>query len=469
MGNLEGAYIFPHPPILVPEIGEGRELEAKNTLDACKSAAAAIAEKKPATIIVVTPHGPVFQDYIFMSSELTLNGDFENFGAPDVKFSFGNNNDFVNRISKKARDEGIYAGGLEISLVKKYKIPQSLDHGTLVPLYFICKKHAQFKLVHISVAGYSNLELYRFGMCVGESIKESGEKVIFIASGDLSHKLTHDAPYGFSPRASEFDNKIKDNVENNNVRQIVEMDEGLCESAGECGHKSFIIMYGALDGYELKSRVLSYEGPFGVGYMVAEIIPGLKNRKRELYNILKESEKNKFHKIKENEDVHVKLARSALETYVKHGKSMALPGDLPHNITNNQAGTFVSIKKHGHLRGCIGTTRPTCGNIAEEIIQNAISAGTRDPRFAPVSEDELEGLVYSVDVLKESEPVDSIDKLDASRYGVIVRKGGRTGLLLPNLEGVDTPEQQISIALKKAGIHKDESYKIERFEVIRHK
>ena len=173
--------------------------------------------------------------------------------------------------------------------------------------------------------------------------------------------------------------------------------------------------------------------------------------------------------IRNSEDQYVKLARSALEAYVADKKTLKIPEGLPKEILEGKAGTFVSIKKHGQLRGCIGTTSPTRANIAEEIIYNAISSGTRDPRFNPIEKNELEELVYSVDILKEAEPITDISELDVLKYGVIVRSGFRTGLLLPNLEGVDTPEQQVSISLQKAGIKPDEKYSMERFEVIRHK
>lgn len=120
------------------------------------------------------------------------------------------------------------------------------------------------------------------------------------------------------------------------------------------------------------------------------------------------------------------------------------------------------------LRGCIGTTAPTEENIAKEIIQNAISAGTKDPRFRPVEEDELPDIIYSVDVLEEPESIESIDELDVNKYGVIVQKGLRRGLLLPNLYGIDTPEEQVAIALEKARIEPHEKYKMKRFKVVRY-
>ncbi len=143
------------------------------------------------------------------------------------------------------------------------------------------------------------------------------------------------------------------------------------------------------------------------------------------------------------------------------------PADLPREFLSRRAGVFVSIKKDGMLRGCIGTYLPTTGNIAEETIANAIKAATQDPRFPPVRPEELPHLEVSVDILSEPEPCTEKD-LDPKRYGVIVEKGYRVGLLLPDLEGVDTVEEQLRIAKMKAGIPPDEPCKIYRFTVERH-
>ncbi|MHB1485061.1 MAG: AmmeMemoRadiSam system protein A [Saccharofermentanales bacterium] len=172
--------------------------------------------------------------------------------------------------------------------------------------------------------------------------------------------------------------------------------------------------------------------------------------------------------VRENESEYVTLAREALESYVKKHKAITVPDWFPEKSADFRAGVFVSLKKRGLLRGCIGTISPTQKNVAEEIIKNAISSGTQDPRFEPVNEDELEELVYSVDILRSPEMIHSLDELDVKRYGVIVSKGFRRGLLLPDLEGVDTPAEQVSIALRKAGISSDEAFEMERFEVVRY-
>ncbi len=166
---------------------------------------------------------------------------------------------------------------------------------------------------------------------------------------------------------------------------------------------------------------------------------------------------------------HVKLAKETLEMYVRTGKKIGVPDWVPEEFKKRRAGVFVSLKKQGMLRGCIGTIGPVRTSIAEEIIYNAISSGTQDPRFPAVRPDELDALDYSVDVLGEPEKVDSMDKLDVKRYGVIVTSGFRRGLLLPDLEGVDTPQEQVEIALQKAGIGRLEHYEMERFEVIRYR
>lgn len=164
----------------------------------------------------------------------------------------------------------------------------------------------------------------------------------------------------------------------------------------------------------------------------------------------------------------VRLARESLTYYLEHGQLMDKPVQLPE-VLQGKAGVFVSFKKAGQLRGCIGTFAPTQPTIAEEIIQNAVSAGTEDPRFSPIKLSELVQLEISVDVLEPPEQIESIEDLEPKTYGVIVRKGRRSGLLLPDLEGVDTVTEQVSIAMQKAGIRPEEEIDLYRFTVSRYK
>lgn len=451
MGKLVGAYIFPHPPLIVPEVGRGAESKVIKTVEAAKKAAKSVADKKPSTIILITPHAPIFQEYIYISDSNVLKGGLEKFQAKNVTFTYKNNLNLVRNIIAISKKKNISSGGIDSGFLEGHGNLSQLDHGATVPLYYINKEYSGFKLVHISISDYSLKKLYEFGMCIDEAVKNSDENVVVIASSDLSHRLTHDGPYGYSEFGEKFDKLIVKYIKEKNVKKMLNIEDSLREKAGECGLASIVIMLGALNRYEIDSEVLSYEGPLGVGYMVSEV------------NIIKEKLKNDY------KNPYIYLAKRALETYIKSGNTIKLPDNIPDEMLKNKAGAFVTIKKNGELRGCIGTILPTKDNLALEIISNAISSGTRDQRFGTVKTEELDQLSYSVDVLLEPEPIDSIKDLDVKKYGVIVRTGFRSGLLLPNLEGVDTPEDQVNIAIQKAGIRPWEKYEMERFEVVRHK
>jgi AmmeMemoRadiSam system protein A len=189
--------------------------------------------------------------------------------------------------------------------------------------------------------------------------------------------------------------------------------------------------------------------------------------KDTLGQLIQEIEQKYLRKREEGEDIYIRLARESLTHYLISGDYMEVPLYVTEEMIKSRRGVFVSIKKNRELRGCIGTILPTTENIAQEIIRNAVEAGIYDPRFSPVEEDELPELDLSVDVLTKPEKA-SREELDPKRYGVIVRSGFKTGLLLPDLEGVDTVDEQLNIALQKAGISPNENYTIEKFEVIRH-
>ncbi|MFH0993039.1 MAG: AmmeMemoRadiSam system protein A [bacterium] len=458
---LVGAFIVPHPPLILPEVGRGQEKEIDQTIKAYQEVAARIAIAQPETIILTTPHSTVYADYLHLSPGLRAQGSFREFGAPEVVMTAEYDETLVAAITAMAGSEGIPAGTLG-------ERKPALDHASMVPLYFFRQKLPHFKLVRISLSGLSPLIHYRFGKCIAAAIAASGKRVAFVASGDLSHKLKTDGPYGLAPEGPLFDRAVTDAIASGDFLRLLEFEESFCDAAAECGLRSFLMLAGALDGRAVRPELLSYEGPFGVGYAVAAFTLEGPDDSRHFDRIYEERESERVAARKRHEDAFVTLARNALERYVKTFDRLSRPADLPQEMIEAKAGVFVSLHLDGRLRGCIGTTGPTTACIADEIIRNAINAGQHDPRFEPVREQELDRLVYSVDVLGETEPIVSITELDVKRYGVIVRHKGRSGLLLPNLEGIDTPEQQVDIALQKAGIGVKEPYVMERFEVVRH-
>jgi len=459
--SIVGAFAVPHPPLIISEVGKGEELKVSKTIESYHEIARRIAELKPDTIVVTTPHSIMYSDYFHISPGVGAKGDFGRFGARSVAIRADYDEDFVETLENIAIRENLQAGTLG------EKEPR-LDHGTLVPLYFINQYYKDYKLVRLGLSGLSFTDHYKLGKCIAESANKLNRRVVFVASGDLSHKLKEDGPYGFAKEGVSFDQELTQAMKDGDFLKFMEFTPDFCEAAAECGLRSFIIMAGALDKKSVKPDFLSYEGSFGVGYALCEFKITGDDETRCFDKIFTQKQKEIARQKQKNEDPYVKLARLSLETYIKTGEYLSLPDGLPKEMLNNKAGVFVSLKKHGSLRGCIGTIEAVTENIAMEIIRNAVSAGVEDPRFAPVREDELDEIIYSVDVLGKPEPVKDESELDVKRYGVIVSSGRRRGLLLPNLEGVDTVQQQIEIARKKAGIYKNEQVKLERFEVVRH-
>jgi len=465
MGNIVFYGMAPHPPILLPEVGGRESAAVAATFRAMEEFADRIAKSEAETIVIISPHGPVFQDGVAVNGSEILTGDLKKFGA-GLEFEYNNDLELVREIIAQAGKHKIVAVEIDDGLAGEWGVSVKLDHGILVPMYFLDKVGIDLPLVSVSMSLLPFEELYAFGTAIKTAVDLQDKKVALIASGDLSHRLTAGAPAGYSPQGEVFDRKIAELVKIKDFKGIIKMDPKLAEEAGECGLRTLIMLLGAADQQEVETEIMSYEGPFGVGYMVAAFQPSGGNTVSLLEDLFNER-KEKIESARAGESKPVALARKTLETYVREGRKIYPDiGDDP--LLREEAGVFVSLKKHGQLRGCIGTVSPITANVGQEIVYNAISAGTRDPRFTPVQPEELDELVYSVDVLKSPEPIQGLEQLDVKRYGVIVRSGRRSGLLLPNLEGIDSVEEQVSIARQKAGIGAGEPVQLERFEVIRY-
>jgi len=470
MGKILSAYLMPHPPIIIKEIGKGEEKKINKTIKSMDYIAEDIRQKRPDTIIVITPHGPVFRDAVAVSYGEHLSGTLEKFNAGGVNIAKNNNKALVDEIIRRAGLRSIVAVRIDDLAAMQYDIEQGLDHGTIVPLYFIEKKYKAYELVHITYGMLPCEDLYSFGKAIQEAVAHGGFNVSIIASGDLSHRLSEDGPYGYHPSGPDFDVKLLDLIRKKDYRAIVRFDGKESESAGECGLRSIDMLLGALDGIDNQPEVISYQKPFGIGYGVAifNIVGAPVQERESIVENLYEERKKYLNEKRDREDAYVRLARMSLENNVLGKNQPPLPQEYPEELSEKKAGVFVSLKINGQLRGCIGTIFASRKTLFDEIVDNSLKAGLEDPRFLPVDRDELAELEYSVDILEKPEKVHSIKSLNPGKYGVIVEKGIRRGLLLPNLEGIDTPEQQIDIALKKANIKADENYEISRFCVRRH-
>ena len=455
MGNASSIVfsgIAPHPPIMVPEVGHESIAAVRGSIEAMGELTRRLIASGAETLVLISPHAPLQPDTFVAYQGPRLYGDFANFRAPEATVDALLDEELLNAIGNEAE-----AQSYEVVRLRAHE----LDHGTAVPLYFLQHNGWHGSVVALGYSFLTSDDHLRFGECVKRAADSVGRPVAFVASGDLSHRLKPEAPAGYNPDAHLFDQEVVDALRANSPNRIINIDQELRKVAGECGYRSMLVAFGATSGLPLSCDVLNYEAPFGVGYLVAQItnqrLSSLSHARDQQADISDDS----------GEDLPA-LARKAVETFVLTDSPIE-PPENPSGLLRARAACFVSIKTlEGDLRGCIGTIEPARDTLAEELIANAINAATRDPRFTPISASELPHLRYSVDILSASEPA-TFEELDPAIYGVIVEdeSGSRRGLLLPDIEGVDTAQKQVEIASRKAGIPQGSPVKLSRFRVER--
>jgi AmmeMemoRadiSam system protein A/AmmeMemoRadiSam system protein B len=459
-GSLVFAGIAPHPPIMVPEVGREAIAEVRGSIEAMREFTERLIKSGAETVVLVSPHAPLEARAFVAYQDAQLYGDFSNFRAPEARVEAPLDEEMLKAISRVASEQGY-----EVLGIRGY----DLDHGTAVPLYFLQRNGWRGRVVALGYSFLPNEDHLRFGSCIKRAADEMGRAVAFVASGDLSHRLKPEAPAGYYPRAHLFDQEVVESIRDAQPERIINIDQDLRKMAGECGYRSMLIALGVTESALQDYEVLHYEAPFGVGYMVAQIVRETVPGKNTASGQDKSAFESRAAEQQGGEQL-LALARRAIETFVQEGRVIEKPSQL-EPMLKERAACFVSIKTfEGDLRGCIGTIEPTRETLAEELIANAVSSATRDPRFSPVRADELPRLRYSVDVLSTPEPAEFED-LDPKIYGVIVEdeSGTRRGLLLPDLQGVETACQQVDIAARKAGILPGTPLKFFRFRVERYR
>ena len=255
------AAITPHPPIIIPTIGRSNLNLCRKTVNAMKAVGEKFRAVKADTIVLISPHGPVHYDKFVINYSPTLRGDLRQFGDYR-KFVFKNDRELIDEIVAGGR-----SARLPIGLVRELE----LDHGALVPLYYLQnEKDAGYNpsLIHMAFSALPLNYHFRFGEVLGKVLQNSSKIVSFIASGDLSHRVTPEAPAGYSPQGRIFDRKLIELIQQKSVKGILNLEAEFIEEAGECGLRSIVILLGALSALRWEVKSLSYEAPFGVGYMV---------------------------------------------------------------------------------------------------------------------------------------------------------------------------------------------------------
>lgn len=263
-GSIVFAGIAPHPPLLVPEVGHHYLSQVTESQRALREFSRRLVANEPDCIVVISPHSPLDDDAFAVRTSPTLAGDFGRFGARDASLSFPNCPEMIDAVEAAAESERVS--------ILRLKDSVDLDHGALVPLYYLSEAGWTGPVVVFGFSEASNRVHLSFGRVLNNAVRSLGRRAALVASADLSHRLTLDGPYKYEPTAHLFDEQVVRAISTGDVDEIVGIDHKLRVRAGECGYRSILVALGAVEGRPLRQQVLSYEGPLGVGYMVAVLV-----------------------------------------------------------------------------------------------------------------------------------------------------------------------------------------------------
>lgn len=448
------AVLMPHPPVVIPAVGGRRGHAAAKTMRAMSDCARRVAAVRPDAVVLVSPHSPRRPDAFGLWSGPTIDGSLARFGAPDTAVSFPADKSLCRAVADFAHARRLHTWQIR---------EDELDHGATVPLWYLAEAGWSGPTVVLSLNYPGEGGLEELGRAVAEAARASDRRVAFVASGDMSHRLKPGAPAGFHPRAGEFDRQFIETLRRADYRGLKAIDPDLQELAAEDAVDSTLVAAAAVDWNSRGHEVLSYEGPFGVGYGVAVLFDATADGQPAASDGAEASPR--------------RAGGESLPAIARESVRLALCGDnspppAPANAWQSQrCGVFVTIRdRAGRLRGCIGTLTPKYGNIVEETWRMAREAALRDARFAPVMPAEFPSLRFEVSVLHPLEDIGSPAELDPRRYGVVVgTEDGRRGTLLPAIPDVHTVEEQIDIARRKGRIEPWEPVKLQRFTVDKFK
>lgn len=419
MSGIVAGALVAHPPILVPEVGGSESSRVSASAAALRLLDQKLAEQTATHIIMVSPHSLSTTDRIPVRRGTEARGDLRRFRAPQVGVDVRVDQEAAAALLRAANDAGFPLG---------WDDDPVLDHGVVVPLHFLERTRKDKLFILLGISGWRLQRFVEFGAWLHGHL--SARSTVFIASGDLSHRLTPDAPAGFRQEGRAFDELVVGALRDRDWQRIETLDQHFIEDAGECGLRPLAILLGAARAAGLESTVLSYEGPFGVGYPVV----GFTSSDPPAAVLDLQS-----------------LGRTAIEHYLKHRELVEPPESVPPELLRPSA-VFVTLRKHGELRGCVGSLYPTEPSAAHEFIRYAVASALSDPRFDPVRLDEVAELSLTLQLLDPPEQVSAVADLDPAQYGLIVRSGDRQGLLLPGIAQIATAEEQLEAACAKAGI-----------------
>ena len=477
---LKGIGVVCHLSEMLSDSLMDRDKILKQTERGLRDVALSVAKAKPHTIVVITPHGAVFDDAVAISYDTKLSGNMSVFGVSRSSIEKFCDMGLLDEFRDRLNQAGCRHIFVNSRMADNYKIPLILDRGSLVPLAFIDKVYPEYQLVHITVGDLSFYELYRIGHILRQAIEMAGHDTVIIASGDLAH-LPRDRKAEDVRCVRTFNQKIAMSLRNKDYLTILTMSAEECSRVRQCGLKPLITALGAEDGIATECMIFSETEALGIGCVNAWIADDLSKKDpvaESLLTRLEEQRKAKYVKALTEDDVVVGLAMNAVAAWINHNEKFDTDlflsrhddKEMAEHLKNTQGAVMVTIYKDGELRGASGSLSAERSNLCDEIKHRAIEAACFDPRFLPIEPEELGQIDIVVDLLGEPEVVGDPSCIDPACYGLIVEQHLNRGVVTPGLSDVSLTSY-IEAAERSAGIVSADDGKIifSRFVVDRHR
>ena len=477
---LKGIGVACHLSEMLSEALVDQDTILKQTERGLRDVALAVAKAKPHTIVIITPHGAVFDDAVAISYDTKLSGNMSVFGVARSKIEKPCDMGLLDEIRDRFNEAGCRHIFVNSRVAKEYEIPLILDRGSLVPLSFIDKVYPDYQLVHLTVGDLSYYELYRIGHILRQAIETASNDTVIIASGDLAHlprdRNTEDVRY-----VRTFNQKIAMSLRNKDYETILTMPSEECSRVRQCGLKPLVTALGSEDGIATKCMIFSETEALGIGCVNAWIADDISKKDpvtESLLTKLEEQRKAKYVKALSADDAVIGLAMNAIAAWIHHNEkfdpdyylSQHDDHQMAEHLQNTQGAVMVTIYKDGEIRGSAGSLSAERSNLCSEIVHHAIEAASFDPRFLPIEPEELGQIDIVVDLLGKPEVVADPSCVDPTRHGLIVEQHLNRGVVTPGLTDVSL-SSYIEAAERSAGIVNADDGKIifSRFDVDRHR
>lgn len=459
--RLKGTAVLPHSLVLAAP----KEDRFEKTVRGLKDISLEVAKAKPDTIVLITKQGNVFEDAVGVDYASRLSGSWKlsaEAGSEEISMEKECDMGLLEEINRRAGREELPVFMVNERSAEEFGISQELSPAAFIPLYYIDRVFPDYKIVQLTAGDLSPEVLYQVGMIVREASEANGKDVFVLACADLSTNLASDDPV-YAEASADYDGRVQADLADADYLSLMQLRPNIIRDAGAEDHDVMLMILGMFEKIKTESKVLSFEDVEGTGslcsvstFMIDDkdfVVPSL-------LAVYEDRAAREREALRAGEHEILKMIRAASNLWVREQRKLDFPTyaslindqSLREELESRQAGVFVTVMKDGKLRGCMGSINPFGDNIGEAFINYTIEALSYDPRFMPVEEEELGRLQFTADILDIPEDVEEASELDPSIYGLIVEQGVHRSVLLPNLPGIRTAEQQIAEGKEKAGI-----------------